>query len=398
MKSGKLINKQLDFKINKFYNLERVMTHENDTIKQLIGYTSQVLEKYKKQYAETGEQFNIFSLLNAETNEVKTHSRFIGELLNPRGKHAQGTIFLDLFLDTVKNNSFTSHSCKIQIEKYIGKKQETSGGRIDILMIDHEKNFICIENKIYAIEQKNQLTRYQEFAKKYKNPIVYYLTLFGSESNSTSDKENVVNISYKYHIVKWLESCIAQMENKPYLREALSQYLQLIKKLTNQTELNMNQEIENIVLENQDKLNAYLKLHDSFTNIKSKMIYSIAQRIIHHLETNVTDLTIKKIRTISQPTHSKYRGTLVAFSVEDENQGSKIYRLVFKEKAFRKLVLVPTNYDHEKQKFVDNSDRHIPITPQNWLVSEIQEIYFDENYEHLFWQRLVDSIDQLIKQ
>lgn len=374
------------------------MTHENDTIKQLIGYTSQVLEKYKKQYAETGEQFNIFSLLNAETNEVKTHSRFIGELLNPKGKHAQGTIFLDLFLDTVKNNSFTSHSCKIQIEKYIGKKQETSGGRIDILMIDHEKNFICIENKIYAIEQNNQLTRYQEFAKKYKNPIVYYLTLFGSESNSTSDKENVVNISYKYHIVKWLENCITQMENKPYLREGLSQYLQLIKKLTNQTELNMNQEIENIVLENQDKLNAYLKLHDSFTNIKSKMIYSIAQRIIHHLETNVTHLEIRGFKTITQTTHSKYRGTLVAFSVENENQGSKIYRLVFKEKAFRKLVLVPTNYDHEKQKFVDNSDRHIPITPQNWLVSEIQEIYFDENYEHLFWQRLVDAIDQLIKQ
>lgn len=401
MKNGKQTKKQLDFRdvrINKIYNLEQLMKQENNTIEKIISCTSQILDKYKKQYTETGEQFNIFSLLRAETKEVQTHSRFIGELLNPNGKHAQGTIFLNLFLEIVGNKVFTSESSKIFIEKYIGKKKETSGGRLDLLLIDQHKNFICIENKIYALEQENQLTRYQEYAKKYKNPVVYYLTLFGSESYSTSDKENVINISYNSHIVKWLEKCILMMDNKPYLREGISQYLQLIKKLTNQTELNMTQEMEKIVLADQNNLNAFLKLHSSFFNVKSKMIHQIALKIKQFLESNSHDkIAIQGFKTITQTTHPKYRGLLFAFTIQVENQDTKMFRLTFKEKAFRKLVLVPTTYDENKQKFTDDDNLPIALMPMQWTVNDIQEIYFDKQFEHIFWLRLNDAIEKSIE-
>ena len=46
----------------------------------------------------TGENFNVFSILQMESAEVKTHSAIIAELLNPQGSHSQGTLFLKLFL------------------------------------------------------------------------------------------------------------------------------------------------------------------------------------------------------------------------------------------------------------------------------------------------------------
>ena len=41
-----------------------------------------------------GEHFNIFSVLNMETRENATHSAFLGELLNPKGSHLFGSLFL----------------------------------------------------------------------------------------------------------------------------------------------------------------------------------------------------------------------------------------------------------------------------------------------------------------
>lgn len=44
-----------------------------------------------------GELFNTFSILKMETAENKTHSNFIAELLNPKGSHLKGSIFLERF-------------------------------------------------------------------------------------------------------------------------------------------------------------------------------------------------------------------------------------------------------------------------------------------------------------
>lgn len=47
---------------------------------------------------ESGLNFNLFHILDRVNDEVKTHSSFIGELLNERGKHGKGNIFMVLFM------------------------------------------------------------------------------------------------------------------------------------------------------------------------------------------------------------------------------------------------------------------------------------------------------------
>jgi len=115
-----------------------------------------------------------------------------------------------------------------------------------LLINDHKGNVIVIENKIYAPEQKNQLLRYQQ---RYSQAKILYLTLDGEESQ----EKNIIyhRISYKEHILNWVEKCIELATDKPIVREMLVHYSFLIKGLTNQT-LNkkMGQEIINIIESN----------------------------------------------------------------------------------------------------------------------------------------------------
>ena len=64
--------------------------------------TTNLLETIQKLYEDEekikilkGENFNIFSVLNMESNENATHSAFLGEILNPRGSHLFKTKFLE---------------------------------------------------------------------------------------------------------------------------------------------------------------------------------------------------------------------------------------------------------------------------------------------------------------
>jgi len=62
----------------------------------LLYQVNAITAKYKKVIDLTGENFNIFRILKVESSEVKTHSAFIAELLNPNGSHGQKDTFLKL--------------------------------------------------------------------------------------------------------------------------------------------------------------------------------------------------------------------------------------------------------------------------------------------------------------
>lgn len=207
-----------------------------------------------KKALETGRDFNIFSILGAEGRETSTHSAFLAELLNKKGSHGQGVTFLKLFIKTLEDDrlmgipSIDSNSSQVRKEKYIGKVNHEvgEGGRIDIYISDRSGNAICIENKIYAKDQHQQLGRYSDYLeeKHIVNSLLLYLTLYGSEPSEASirHKGEVLEagkdyhcISYQKHILNWLVECHKAAIYVPIVREAIDQYIHLIKKLTNQS-------------------------------------------------------------------------------------------------------------------------------------------------------------------
>jgi hypothetical protein len=201
----------------------------------------------------TGGRFNVFSILGVESRETSTHSAFLTELLNPKGTHDQGDVFLSLFIKMLQArgigfpSEFNTKTTTVIKESRIGLINDsyTEGGQIDILLKDGQRNAICIENKIYAVDQEKQLIRYhQHLHCDFKGGILIYLTLSGDSASSGSTEDDVRKltlgadyhcISYREDILGWLEECRKASVEVPVVREAIGQYIQLIKKLTNQT-------------------------------------------------------------------------------------------------------------------------------------------------------------------
>lgn len=244
-------------------------------IQQLLEQVIALNERYKKINELTGENFNVFRVLKLESSEVRMHSAFIGELLDPKGSHDQKDVFIKIFIEKFcfKNNSIDSESCKIEIEKHAGiiDNNNTTGGRIDIFIEDKNKKHIIIENKIYAGDQKNQLVRYCNHS---PNADIFYLTLDGKEPDPSSKGKIVIEkdficLSYKDHIIEWLEDCRKEVATLPIIRETITQYINLIKFLTNQTQNDtMKEELSTIIISN---LEAAFIISDNLDNSLIKL-------------------------------------------------------------------------------------------------------------------------------
>ena len=236
-------------------------------IENLLIQIGAINKSYEKIAKLTGENFNIFEVLGLTTNEVRTHSAFIAELLNPKGSHDQNEVFLKLFCEQFKIIDFDVETALVEIEKHTGfiNEEYTEGGNIDIIASDANNNAIIIENKIYAPDQKNQLLRYFNYGKKNcKSFKMFYLTLFNDETNLGKNglEENAyTSISYSHEILTWLEACREKSTNHPILRETITQYINLIKILTNQTTNTiMKEEILAKIKNNSEYIKAYFEL------------------------------------------------------------------------------------------------------------------------------------------
>jgi len=226
-------------------------------VQQWLERVEYTCNQHKKIAAITGSNFNIFKILGVESSEVRLHSNFIAELLNPKGSHGQGDLYLSLFINQLGVSNFNSKSATVEVEKDTGciDVNRIEGGRLDILITDEKNEQIIIENKIYALDQKNQLLRYYNY-----NPKAHliYLNLFGDKPREYSTggllrEESYKVISYQADIIEWLNSCMKESVTIPVVRESIAQYISLIKYLTNSTELKtMSNEIRELIIKNSE--------------------------------------------------------------------------------------------------------------------------------------------------
>lgn len=217
------------------------MNDNTNKISNILPQIQLLKDKYEELAAVTGEDYNVFSILGVETDEVRTHSAFLADLLNPQGAHRQGAAFQKLFLKVALNHSELEKDSKTF---QVRKEAFTGHGRIDILL---EKDDACIviENKIYADDQDAQMERYYDYATSKrlseKQIELVYLTLDGSPPSEGSlgklPEENVKCLSYSEDIINWLEECIKLQEVQRIfsIREIVFQYRDLLERLTGQS-------------------------------------------------------------------------------------------------------------------------------------------------------------------
>lgn len=264
-------------------------------IKYLLRDLTVVRKKFEER-ERNQDNFNIFSILKKESDEVYLHSRFISSLLDPNGPHKLGAIILNSFLDIVESN-FCYHDETLEV--YPNNLNRNEYKNLDICFIDRAaKNAVIIENKIYHEdtnhEDKGQLENYYgRLIEEDKIPEdgieVYYLTLDGHEPSEDSVglsgkypklKDKVKCISYSVEILEWLKDIVKESYNKPSLRESIIQYIKLIENMTNNDlSIDERKEITKIIGVNEDNLLSTKLLIDNFNHVKWHTIYDFCNEL-----------------------------------------------------------------------------------------------------------------------
>lgn len=241
-----------------------------ENIKNLLNQIQIITNKNDEILDATGARFNMFKICGVNHYE-NTHSAIIAEFLNPNGTHGLNSKllkeFIELFVEENLKNSFNLEKTKVFTE------YSTPYGRIDIL-IEDDSNAIIIENKLYAIDQYEQLNRYNSYAQKYKNHQIFYLTLFGSEASEHSGKDvNYTCLSYETQIVEWLEKSVAIAVHFPMVRETINQYVNHLKTLTNQDMDTKNkEELVKMIVDNPQYIKSASEVHQIWADCKKEII------------------------------------------------------------------------------------------------------------------------------
>jgi len=205
---------------------------------------NKIINDYKKHKNRQENQrlrgindYNILTAVLSHTDEVRLHSGFIYSLINPRGSHFQGFLFLEMFLNAIGFGEEFDYDNAFVEKEY---------NFIDLYITDM-KHHIIIENKIYAGDQDGQISNYISTVKSekrctYDKIFVYYLSIdrvkpgdasisgYKIEDNYLIDTNNgdkkifLKLIHYDKHIVSWLNSMLDEVSNLENLHFSIKQY------------------------------------------------------------------------------------------------------------------------------------------------------------------------------
>ena len=259
----------------------------------------------------TARNFNMYRILGIESKETYI-CRAIASLLD-NNYHNQGDCFLKLFFEQVLNREY-----KKKVYQIITEYQIKNGRRIDIAIKtkenEIEKEFIPIEVKIYANDQKNQCYDYCKYnLDNFKEKKVFYLTIKGSNPSDYSlnkendkdfftpifnkeedDKKEIIGyeeiecISFEKHILSWLSECLKcdcaiRIDN---IRIMILQLQENIRALTS-TGDKINSKIQKLF--NCENISDVQTIYKDYNNLKKTVIEKFFELIENHYEISETN-------------------------------------------------------------------------------------------------------------
>jgi hypothetical protein len=186
--------------------------------------------------------FNLFELISDHYQRETFHSDILKELLDPKAKHGEQQLFLNLFLEFLNSH----HNAGIDRSLYVNASVEKEEAKIDIL-IKGSKHAIIIENKINdAKDEHRQIPRYLEVAKAkgYICDCIVYLRLnrwkYPDTTDWTSEEENEAKSKLRVVLAyddskenllhAWITKC-ADVSKSFDAKHIIRQYGGIIKKL-----------------------------------------------------------------------------------------------------------------------------------------------------------------------
>ena len=316
-----------------------------NNIEELLKEVKNISQRYEEIAKIAGDNYNVFEVLNIRSKE-DSHSRILTNILDPKGIHDCGDIFLRLFFEKFLHdkNNIDFSNCQVYREYYAKEL-----GRPDICIFCQDFG-IVIENKIDAPDQGTQLSRYDELLKKKygeKKYRLFYLTKDGREAS----KESHCNVEYirlayykdpdvieiensnliKNDILSWIKCCQEKVFNKPLIRETLEQYINMIKIITGQTRsIIMSKDILKMLAKDADNIEAAFEIGENFRSLKLQkhLIHeNLFQPLAEWAATEHNDLHLE-IKTEIE-TEKLWKKWFKVITVEKKEWCDKNFRICF---------------------------------------------------------------------
>lgn len=311
------------------------MNVNKERVQNFLSKLSVIEHKYRV-LEEGKERFNIFAALHKTNDEVRLYSRFISVLLAPNGSHKKKDKFLRLFLKTLSIENFDTLNCEV----YPTEWNKSEYKNIDILIINRVKRqAVILENKIGAgdsnseesgqLERYYNLVHYEENIPK-ENIRVFYLSPNKREPSDESlgayktlDNINGATIGYGTEILGWLNSCLQECINSPYLRESILQFIELIEDMTNNnSEIEERIEIRDLIGSSADNMQSAKLIMDNFKHVKWHTVWDFWCELAETLKE-------KGFEIVSQPTTDDVHNTTHFESYKKGYETSNDYGMYF---------------------------------------------------------------------
>jgi hypothetical protein len=201
-------------------------------LEEFLRHARVLSAEIRTRRAQTAERFSVFEAMAVGDSEL-LHSRFFAYLLNPHEHHDQGMLFLRSFLVRAGLAEWVPPEDEPAI--LVQTEYPIPEGRIDIAMFLGDAGTVCIENKVWAPEQNDQVGRYQRWlastAGGAARKCIVFLTPDGRGPWSALQAENGVRIqplSYR-DIAAWLREL--QSAVPPPLGITFGMYIRLCEQI-----------------------------------------------------------------------------------------------------------------------------------------------------------------------
>ena len=378
-------------------------------IRELIHLIRAYRRARQRQQLRGLNDFNVFTTLLEANDERRLHSRFIALLLNPKGTHGQGDLFLRSFLRQCVGTATGLDTAKCRVTPEYAPP--STRNRIDIYLTDRCTHLI-IENKIDSSDGDEQIQRYVEAIRSRgtrppdpSDLVLVYLSKGKARPSPASLGEYEIikhelgealqhreaedihclyrAINYETNIRPWIASARTDVANITNLNVALTQYLEVIDKLYGRyKEKTMN-------LASYLRRNSYWNLEDlrdlnemvgEFLDVKKRLISDLLSTSRVHMEQEAAG----------------DNGWSVEFD-ENENELSISHRdfepmkyvLCFDQDQFSNPYFAFTSYDEQHNEQLQNARQALLSNEELQGHLQEQRINFSSQSE-LFWKWAVD--------
>lgn len=179
--------------------------------------------------------FNVFDILGVVNNELR-HSNMLRWLMTPSESHGLDDLFMEKLVKKaidIDNTPMKQYdSLNILLNDYSDLAVYRESNNIDILAVSENSKFVlAIENKIWSVESKHQLKKYEKIVSNDYldySQIFVYLSPYGTKAINSNAW---INMSYR-DVIDILKFIIEQRKNKidTSIINFIEQYIEILRR------------------------------------------------------------------------------------------------------------------------------------------------------------------------